>query len=160
DEILDRLGDRGAAARRRRSTTSQRFGGPFIGRDDELERLLAPLHPPRQSAVIVLYGPSGVGKTELLERFAARAAREVPGTVALAGRCYEKESVPFKAVDGVVDARTRYLRMLSADQAAALLPRNAGVLAQVFPVLRRVSAFAESPHPRGDLDPRELQRRA
>src|SRR4029077_13619508 len=78
--------------------------------------------------------------------------------VLLAGRCYERESVPYKAVDGVIDALRRYLMRLESVDAAALLPRRASLLAQVFPVLSRVQAFAEAPPPSHRMvDPQEVR---
>jgi predicted ATPase len=80
--------------------------------------------------------------------------------VVLAGRCYERESVPYKAVDGVIDELSRYLARLSKAGAASMLPLKGGLLAHVFPVLRRVEAIAQLPRPFGAmLDPRELRTR-
>jgi hypothetical protein len=61
----------------------------------------------------------------------------------LAGRCHEREQVPFKTLDTLIDALTTALLKLDPDELTALLPRDIGALARLFPVLRRVPAIAE-----------------
>src|SRR5262249_8895704 len=71
-------------------------------------------------------------------------------------RCYERESVPYKALDILVDALSRYLRRLP--DPSSLMPRDAAAMSRLFPVLREIvpaaDAVAEAP------DPHELRRRA
>jgi hypothetical protein len=63
----------------------------------------------------------------------------------LAGRCYEREAVPYKALDGIIDELAAYAQRLPATDAAFLTPQGADVLLQVFPVLSRVNAFTMTP---------------
>ncbi|MFS8071223.1 MAG: AAA family ATPase, partial [Byssovorax sp.] len=108
----------------------------------------------------LLHGESGVGKSALVRRFASRAVKADRMTVVLAGRCYERESVPYKAVDGVIDSLSRYLAARPEAELATLLPRQRGLLGQVFPVLRKIDAIAEAPRPTpGALDPQVLRAR-
>jgi serine/threonine protein kinase len=65
--------------------------------------------------------------------------------IVLAGRCYERETVPYKVFDSIMDALTRYLTTLSSGEARALLPHDIQVLTRLFPSLLRVRAVAESP---------------
>jgi hypothetical protein len=44
----------------------------------------------------------------------------------LAGRCFELESVPYKALDAIIDERARRLDRIPASEAATLLPRHVG----------------------------------
>jgi hypothetical protein len=132
----------------------------FVGREDELAALAAAFAHTRagNSVTVQVRGESGVGKTALVRRFVEGLQREQPGSVVLRGRCYERESVPYKAVDGVVDALSRWLAKLPAEEAAALVPPRAWRLSQVFPVLRRVPAVAQAPRPRHEaVDPTLLR---
>jgi hypothetical protein len=135
---------------------------PFVGRAPELQALREALDQTRSghSLTIYLHGESGVGKTALARRFSEAMALERQAVV-LAGRCFESEFVPFKGVDGLIDALSGYLMSLPRSEAAMLLPTKAALLTQIFPVLRSVDAIAEAPLPLEDLrDPPELRRRA
>ncbi len=127
----------------------------FVGRGPELSRLndalTASRHEPRY---VRLFGTSGIGKSALVRRF----VEEVDGVV-LHGRCYERESVPFKALDSVMDALGRHLVELPAERVDAVLPRDAAALTRMFPVLGRVAAFAGAPV-RETREAQELRRRA
>ncbi len=134
--------------------------GPFVGRQQHLAALHeAYLATRRGRAVAVfVHGRSGVGKSLLVRRFLDELGREV---VVLAGRCYERESVPYKALDSLVDAMSRFLGRLSYYEAAELLPRDVWALARVFPVLRRAEAVARAPRQTVAIpDLQELRRRA
>jgi serine/threonine protein kinase len=134
---------------------------PFVGRADELEQLRAAFDRSREgfATTVYLHGESGVGKSALTRSFCETMAAE-RSAVVLSGRCYESELVPFKAVDGLIDALSRYLMSLPRAEAAALLPAKALLMTQVFPVLRRVEAIAESPVPPDVVrDPQELRGR-
>jgi serine/threonine protein kinase len=135
---------------------------PFVGRSAELATLSALLDETRDDRAITCYlhGESGVGKTALLRQFADAAAAS-RGAVVLTARCYENEQVPFKAVDGLIDALIGYLRELPRREVAAILPAKVSLLTQVFPALRGVEAIADAPLPPDNVrDPQELRSRA
>jgi serine/threonine protein kinase/tetratricopeptide (TPR) repeat protein len=134
----------------------------FVGRDDLLQQLQESLDRVRtgHSATAYVHGRSGAGKSALLEQFLADA-REDDSVVVLSGRCYEQESVPFKAVDSIVDALTRWLIRREDRELDGLLPPDIAALARVFPVLERVPSIADAPREALLVpDPRELRRRA
>ena len=80
--------------------------------------------------------------------------------VILEGRCYERESVPYKALDGVVDSLNQYLRSLPDAKAGPLMPREAYALARLFPVMLQVDSVFNSPQREEIPDPLLLRRRA
>jgi hypothetical protein len=135
---------------------------PFVGREDELGALADAFAESRiRAACAVVEGESGLGKSRLVRHFAERVAREDASALVLSGRCYERESVPFKAFDGVVDALARFLAKLPDVEARAFMPTRPAALAQVFPVLRRVGAIvAQLRDAQLPVDPFELQSRA
>jgi hypothetical protein len=138
-------------------------GVPFVGRGKELLALERAWEVVRtgKAVTVYLHGESGVGKSALVDRFVGNVG-EPDGwpTLVLRGRCYERESVPYKALDGVIDALSRSLARMKTREIEPLLPNRATLLAQVFPVLRRVEAFAHAPRESFEaLDPQELRGR-
>ena len=66
------------------------------------------------SITVRIPGASGLGKSTLVHHFVDELEENAEAEV-LRGRAYERESVPYKAVDAVVDALSRYMQRL-ADQ--------------------------------------------
>ncbi len=132
----------------------------FIGRARELDLLIRAFFDSLAAPVVVLVqGESGIGKSALVERFVERV-RGAFGAVVYAGRCDARESVPFKAVDGVIDAICRRLSALPADEVLARLPADVALLGQAFTVMNRIEAIAQAPRPDpAELEPQELRRR-
>jgi hypothetical protein len=160
-EVLRRVGS-GPSGIRPRDAVRRDAGDLFLGREVHLKLLhdaFAATHRGRAVAVHV-GGRSGMGKSALVREFLARLQRS-DRAVTLVGRCYERESVSFKALDSLVDALCQHLMRLPDARAAELMPRDILALARVFPVLQRVKAVAQSPPRVGESpDPRELRRRA
>ena len=140
DEILRRLQVAQPAAADHGYTAPH----AFIGRQKELATLDRAFTDSRrgQAVTVQVHGESGVGKSFLVRHFLETITRAVPETVLLCGRCYERELVPYKAVDGVVDQLSRYLAQLPEAEARALLPRNLQLVAKLFPVLEPMAALA------------------
>ena len=135
-DVLRRLGSQHGRAQARRSP-SRRLRhqlAPLVGRARDLESLEAAFADVGRGRTVALYihGPSGVGKTALVRHFLDDLIGRDQAVV-LAGRCYEQESVPYKALDSVVDALSQYLKRLPLWEAQALLPRDIRSLVRVFP---------------------------
>jgi hypothetical protein len=133
----------------------------LIGRKEQLAALADAYAASRnrRTVVVFLSGSSGVGKSSLLEQFLKHLRAEGEAVV-LTGQCYEQESVPYKAFDGVIDSLGRFLRHLSPLEVQALLPRDVASLCRVFPTLRRVEALLSVPQGREAPDPQEVRQRA
>jgi eukaryotic-like serine/threonine-protein kinase len=160
--VLRRLGRReGVRDSRPVLQSSPSLGGTsFVGRQEELDVLrgaLADLGKGRAVSVIV-EGPSGYGKSSLVRHFSNEAT--VANALVLAGRCYERESVPYKAFDSVIDALARHLRRMPDRDVAGLLPRHPDLLVRMFPVLGGVSAFNTTPSRAAHAEPHELRNQA
>lgn len=135
----------------------------FVGRASHLEVMQDAFTTARegQSAAVLIFGESGMGKSALIQRFLNSAKSAYPETVILHGRCYQRESVPYKAVDSLIDALSVHLQDLPPERLADLIPRGLDELARIFPVLRQVPLpyRAQQTAPR-IIDPHELRTRA
>ena len=134
--------------------------GGFAGRERELAELsaaVAPLAHGRPS-VIVVRGRSGMGKSTLVHRFLDRLVAE--DALVLRGRCYEREDIPYKAIDGLVDELSDWWIDQTPKDAQAILPRDARLLPTLFPMLGRVPAIADAPRTRAFADPQALRSHA
>jgi hypothetical protein len=131
----------------------------FVGRAAELAVLRDAFNGLAAGPRIVsVHGQSGIGKSALIARFLTEVSDEA---MILAGRCYEQESVPFKAFDSAFDKLSGQLAQLSLDELSELLPRDIGALAQIFPVLHRVEPVAAAAASiAGAIEPSMLRRRA
>jgi eukaryotic-like serine/threonine-protein kinase len=156
----------------------QRLGGPtpkiipatagtgsLIGRDrhmralrDAFEAVVA-----GEQTTVCVQGASGVGKTVLIRAFVEQLRDEVPDLLVLTGRCYQRESVPYKGVDSLVDALHRYLTRLDPAEIDALMPRDLAAAEQLFPVLQDLGDLMRMRRrvvPALVSDQQELRRRA
>lgn len=115
----------------------------FVGRDRERQQLRASYQAFRSSgaAVVRVHGASGIGKTELLRRFTDELQADGDALI-LPGRCDPRESVPYKALDSVVDALSHFLLEEGEPVLAGIRPAELDALARLFPVLARVPAVA------------------
>jgi hypothetical protein len=158
---LDKLVDNGP--RQPETRGRERREKPlFVGRAQQLAVLTASFAAVREgrAATVCIHGPSGIGKTALVQQF----LDQVPhgdDAVVLRGRCYEHESVPYKALDGVIDSLSQHLGYLSSTEAETLVPSDVRALSRLFPVMLRVESVATAPRLEPEIpDPLVLRRRA
>ena len=134
----------------------------FVGRRRELAALEAACAAVRggEPLVVRIHGEPGVGKSALLAELTARMDDDGRAVV-LAGRCHERESVPFKAFDAIADALVRRLRALPRDDVSALLPRDMHLVSHLFPAFEGVAGIGGAARRRASrADPREVRQRA
>ncbi len=135
-------------------------GPSFIGRERDFAKLTTAFTDVSQGRTVTAFvsGKSGFGKSALVQRFIETIS---PRALVLSGRCYERESVPYKALDPIIDDLSQHLRKMKALELKKLLPSGIAALARVFTVLRRIDAIAEAiRHERSAADPQELRQNA
>jgi serine/threonine protein kinase len=133
---------------------------PLIGREAHLAALRAAYAAvlSGEPRVVLISGPSGAGKSTLVSRFLGEVNAEGQALV-VAGRCYERESVPFKAVDDLVDNLCQRLAALPKQEVMGLLPRRVASLARLFPMLEQIDAVRTAPRRLVEpTDPHEQRR--
>ncbi len=120
-------------------------GIPLMGRARERTFLRRAFADARagSTVTVLISGSSGLGKSALAATLGEELSAQHDALL-LRGRCYRAESVPFKAVDAVVDALAAHLMALPVDLAESLMPEPAAIaaLCEMFPVLRRAAAVA------------------
>ena len=145
---------------RRRSRTSP---VDFAGRDRELAALREERTAVRGGAcrVVLVRGESGIGKSALVREFLEDCQLQYESTVVLSGRCYQRESVPYKAVDTLIDQLSSFWKRLPRADAMFLLPREPEFLLKAFPVLGRVKVVTEmAAAPAREVAPQEALTRS
>src|SRR3989440_10430454 len=120
--------------------------GSFIGRERQIAELHDAFRASREGQTVVVYvhGNSGMGKSTLARIFLEQLKEKTLNAIILQGRCYERESVPYKALDGVVDSLSKHLASLRRAKAEDLMPRNRAALARVFPVMLQVDSIFDA----------------
>src|SRR4030095_15650343 len=86
----------------------------LIGREPHLAALGEAFDISKRGETVVAFisGLSGMGKTALMRYFLHEERNEEPSLLALTSRCYERETMPYKAIDPMVDALARHLKAL------------------------------------------------
>jgi len=158
DEILVRLGARRGVDVPARLAPS----GDLVGRVAEIESLRSAYRQVKAGtgAVAFVHAASGMGKTSLVRAFLDEVEQE-PDALVLSGRCYEQESLPYKAFDALIDSLSEHLAGMPLHEVDALVPADAQALSVLFPVLGRLDAMVAPARRTFRLqDPTEVRRRA
>ncbi|HTU58261.1 MAG TPA: serine/threonine-protein kinase, partial [Polyangiales bacterium] len=117
----------------------------LFGRKSELAALWAAFRSVQQGdfAAVHIAGESGSGKSALVQQFTEEVERDLAfegRPLILRSRCYERESLPFKALDGAIDALVAQLMREDDVAVSHVLPVDLAILAQLFPALHRLAA--------------------
>jgi len=135
---------------------------PFVGRAEQMHVLDSAFESSAagRTVAVLLSGRSGMGKTALAQRFLTRVSKD-RGALVLSGRCFEREALPFKGMDSVVDELSRFLTATPPRDIEDRLPAGLHYLARIFPVLRAVPCMELLAQPQHDIvEPIELRKRA
>jgi serine/threonine protein kinase len=135
----------------------------FVGRHEELRLMHARFASATagKGQTVFVRGQSGIGKSSFLSRFLGEIKRDRSNTVILKGRCREAESVPYKALDPIVDELVKYLQRLPEEAASALMPRSPELLRRLFPVFTGLALLSGFPDkPMAHLDENQIRQRA
>jgi tetratricopeptide (TPR) repeat protein len=131
-----------------------------IGRESQiaaLEQAARDVH--RDHAVVAcVHGSSGFGKTALTQWF---IRNRLPGpALVLQSRCYVRESVPYKALDGIVEQLGWHLRALPPRDLRRYVPTHVNALMNVFPALDWLADAPVEGRAADGLDPIQVRREA
>ncbi|MBV1878972.1 MAG: AAA family ATPase [Pseudomonadales bacterium] len=120
----------------------------FVAREPELDKLQVALKAVlRQQTprLVKILGPSGIGKSSLIETFLTQSERSGITTLTLKGSCHLHEDIHFRSLDGLVDDLTRYLATCSKTERDLFRPDHCEALLRLFPVFGRIFEFAHDP---------------
>ncbi|MCB9755707.1 MAG: protein kinase [Myxococcales bacterium] len=156
----------GASPRRvsSRMVSQRRDQAALMGREGHLATLGAAFDELASGfpACVDVRGASGTGKTALVEAF-LKPLRGADSVVILESRCSERELVPYRALDSIVDELAAFLRKLSSRARRQLLDgiqEQFAALCQIFPVLYRADPTADGLVPRAPHVDAASRRRA
>ncbi|MFM9961022.1 MAG: serine/threonine-protein kinase PknK [Planctomycetaceae bacterium] len=152
----------------------------LVGRERHLDILRDVFEQVRSGSTrsVFVHGKSGMGKSVLIQSFLEELkntsrshTRQSVGShvranvattaVVLMGRCYEQESVPFKALDSLIDSLAAHLGKLPEAVARQAVPEDSLPLVRLFPVLGQMPGATDAGRPSIDnVDQQELRQRA
>ena len=162
DEILRTFGvlERGGLIASSMTLEERRH---FVGREGQLAALQDAFRTSAggRRVVTIVRGRSGIGKSALCRRFIEELRQQNPDALTLQSRCYERESVPHKVLDGVVDALVGEVASWSPAAREAIIPQDGDALLRLFPTLRALWQGLDRGEPEiMAFEPRTLRRRA
>lgn len=105
--------------------------GDLVGRDELFASLLAKLCSPDAARILAVVGPSGIGKTVLVESLTRELERD--GRLVLRAQVRPSERVAYNALDGAVDDLAHALGRRNGHDGG--VRSGAEIARRVFPVL-------------------------
>jgi serine/threonine protein kinase len=159
-EILERLGVRPSSAPPVALVGVSDLDVAFMGRESQLASLREAFEATRSgvATTVRVSGAAGMGKSTVVNHFVDDLARRGEAVV-LRARAYEREAVPYKAVDGTIDALTHHLLSVVEHEPSFELPEGIGTAARLFPVLQRIPRVQDAAEAQAG-DPQAVRRRA
>lgn len=146
-EIVATLGQSPARTSGMRRAVARSEARPFVGRAQHLatmRRALERSSEGRAAAFVNVIGPSGMGKSALVRQFLRSVSQDSPDVLILEGRCFENETVPYKALDQLVDWLSRYLELLPQEDLGGFAEiEGLSALVRLFPSLERVPVIED-----------------
>lgn len=121
-------------------------GELFVGRQRELDVLHRVYAQARtgDTCCVFIEGPSGIGRSSLVRRFLSElGSRDDHRPLVLSGHSWARESLTYKAFDGIVDDLAKYLSSLTESVRRELLSDDSRAIAWLFPSLERFFPPAE-----------------
>jgi len=136
-DVLERISER--ERERPPPASAPAVSSPLLGRQDELDTLQRAYQESLagRAVAVLLMGESGIGKTALLHRFLASLEGERTAPLVLAGTCYERELIAYKALDSIAYRLGEHLERGEDADVVDDLGEEARVLATAFPAIRR-----------------------
>ncbi len=113
-----------SSAPRLRSQLVEPTSAAFVGREAHLDALRAAFEASQAGRL----GDGarrrrlGDGQVDARAPFPRRARERRPGAIVFRGRAYEREAVPYKAVDSVIDALSRHLMHVDGGRSTSAAP--------------------------------------
>ncbi|MBC7820310.1 MAG: protein kinase, partial [Planctomycetaceae bacterium] len=162
-DILRLIGA-GDVAETLRGQAGQRPGqvAELVGRERHLDTLRDAFDQVKTGSTrsVFVHGKSGMGKSVLIQTF-LEGIKGQKQAVVLTGRCYEQESVPFKALDSLIDSLADYLGKIPEEILRPAVPEDSLPLVRLFPVLGQMPGATDAGKPAIDnVDQQELRQRA
>ncbi len=159
-EVLSRLG---VSSDNIKISHPSMDGHGFVGRKKELATLHMAYNRVAQGEFVwaFVHGRAGMGKSALCRQWLAELEADTTtrAPLVLRGRCHERESLSYKAFDGVIDALSNVLVAMPKEEVEEVLGADMELVTRLFPVLSRVENIAQV-RPQAVLNRRELRTRA
>ncbi|HEU4888709.1 MAG TPA: AAA family ATPase, partial [Thermoanaerobaculia bacterium] len=141
-EILETLGS--SLVQARGNVRSHERPAELIGRGREVRTLVRHVTALTEegSGMVLLHGAPGVGKSVLADRVLDEV-RATTGALILGGRCHGWESLPFNAIDAIVDSVARHVRTHPSPAIDEMMSRCVAMTG-LFPTLAFPTSAASS----------------